>query len=132
MKVRPSQPQMVIIGLYSLVFLGVLYFVMKRDGSTVKLSPPSPVQEITPPRNVKVKAAIVVLARNRDAEELRKSMLHMENRFNSRYRYPYVMLNEEPFSEEFKSIVQSSTKSKRTGHCCPSHPRVYGSYNLPD
>lgn len=29
-------------------------------------------------------------------------MLLSEDRFNKKYKYPYVFLNEEPFSQEFK------------------------------
>ncbi len=30
-----------------------------------------------------------------------------EDRFNKKFQYPYVFLNEEPFSEEFKSFVHA-------------------------
>ena len=29
----------------------------------------------------------------------------LEDRFNKEFQYPYVFLNEEPFSEEFKEYV---------------------------
>jgi hypothetical protein len=32
-------------------------------------------------------------------------MKQMEDRFNKRFRYPYVFLNEEPFSDQFKECV---------------------------
>ena len=37
----------------------------------------------------------------------------MEDRFNKKYNYPYVFLNEEPFTDEFKTyvILQWPTKS---------------------
>ena len=44
-------------------------------------------------------------------------MREIEDRFNRRYRYPYVFLNEEPFTDEFKtcafscSIYQLSLKT---------------------
>ena len=47
-------------------------------------------------------AAFVVLARNGDLAGILESIKQMEDRFNKKYKYPYVFLNEEPFSEEFK------------------------------
>ncbi len=34
-----------------------------------------------------------------------KSLKQMEDRFNKRFRYPYVFLNEEAFSDQFKECV---------------------------
>lgn len=55
-----------------------------------------------PPQR-KANAAIVSLARNGDIDGIAFSMKQMEDRFNKRYQYPYVFLNEEEFSEEFRS-----------------------------
>jgi alpha 1,2-mannosyltransferase len=52
-------------------------------------------------------AAFVVLARNGDLAGILQSIKQMEDRFNKKYKYPYVFLNEEPFSEEFKKWVDS-------------------------
>ena len=46
-------------------------------------------------------AAIVVLARNREAQKLQATVEEFEARFNSMYRYPYVFLNDERFDEAF-------------------------------
>lgn len=56
----------------------------------------------TPPER-KANAAIVSLARNGDIDGIVFSMKQMEDRFNKKYGYPYVFLNEEVFSDEFKS-----------------------------
>jgi alpha 1,2-mannosyltransferase len=56
-----------------------------------------------PPPERKANAAIVSLARNGDIDGIVFSMKQMEDRFNKRYGYPYVFLNEEEFSDEFKS-----------------------------
>ena len=50
-------------------------------------------------------ATIVMLARNGDMQGVAKSMKQMEDRFNKRFRYPYVFLNEEPFTDQFKECV---------------------------
>ena len=55
------------------------------------------------PPERKANAAIVSLARNGDIDGIVFSMKQMEDRFNKKYQYPYVFLNEEVFSDEFKS-----------------------------
>lgn len=51
-------------------------------------------------------ATIVMLARNGDIQGVVKSIKQMEDRFNKRFRYPYVFLNEQPFSDVFIEYVQ--------------------------
>lgn len=63
---------------------------------TVKEDKPAPPER-------KANATIVSLARNGDIDGVVFSMKQMEDRFNKRYGYPYVFLNEEEFTEEFKS-----------------------------
>ncbi|KDQ60808.1 glycosyltransferase family 15 protein [Jaapia argillacea MUCL 33604] len=57
-------------------------------------------------------AAIVVLARNGDINGVMFSMKQMEDRFNRKFRYPYVFLNEEPFSDQFKEQITALTDAK--------------------
>lgn len=56
---------------------------------------------ITPPDR-KANAAFVVLARNNDLDGVLSSMKQMEDRFNKKFNYPWIFLNEQPFTEEFK------------------------------
>jgi alpha 1,2-mannosyltransferase len=53
----------------------------------------------------KANAAFVVLARNGDLPGLLDSLKQMEDRFNKKFQYPYVFLNEEDFSDDFKKCV---------------------------
>lgn len=57
-------------------------------------------------------AAFVALVRNNEREAMRNSMRHLESRFNRRYNYPWVFLNDEPFDDEFKKGVRSMTRSE--------------------
>ena len=50
----------------------------------------------------KANATFVILARNGELSGVIDSMKQMEDRFNKRFGYDYVFLNEEPFTEEFK------------------------------
>ncbi|KAF7338286.1 Glycosyltransferase family 15 protein [Mycena venus] len=60
----------------------------------------------------KANAAFVMLARNGDLEGAVASVKQMEDRFNKKFNYPYVFLNEEPFSEEFKTRITTITDSQ--------------------
>lgn len=50
----------------------------------------------------KANATFVILARNSDIDGTVKSIRDIEDRFNHKYQYPYVFLNEVEFSEDFK------------------------------
>lgn len=57
-------------------------------------------------------ATFVVLARNSDLDSIIRSMNDMEYRFNRNWNYPYVFLNEEPFTEDFKKRISVLTDAK--------------------
>lgn len=63
-------------------------------------------------------AAFVALVRNSEREAMRDSMRNVEARFNKKFGYPWVFLNEEPFDEAFKVGVRKMTRSQVTfGEC---------------
>ncbi|KAI9492521.1 nucleotide-diphospho-sugar transferase [Zychaea mexicana] len=66
-------------------------------------------QQQQPPR---VKGAFVALARNREVHAMRSSMRYLEDRFNHKYKYSWIFLNEEPFTEEFKNLTRSMTDAE--------------------
>ncbi|KAJ1727751.1 hypothetical protein LPJ61_004414 [Coemansia biformis] len=59
-----------------------------------------------------VNGCFAVLARNSDWRALRASMQQLEDRFNHRFNYPYVFLNDQPFSDEFKNMTRSMTQAQ--------------------
>lgn len=67
------------------------------------VSSPQPV-DTDPPQRL-ANATFVILSRNSDLGPVMTSMQQIEDRFNSRHGYPWVILNDEPFTEEFKSCV---------------------------
>lgn len=71
-------------------------------------------QGVTQPLDdgVKVRAAMVTLTRNSDLWELVKSIRHVEDRFNHRYHYDWVFLNDKPFTEEFKKVTSALVSGK--------------------
>ena len=68
-----------------------------------------PGRGITPggkPRQVgKMKAAFVTLVRNGELWEIVKSIRQIEDRFNRKYHYPWVFLNDVPFTQEFMDVT---------------------------
>ncbi|KAI0763668.1 glycosyltransferase family 15 protein [Irpex lacteus] len=62
----------------------------------------------------KANATFVLLARNSDLNGILVSMKQNEDRFNKKFQYPYVFLNEQPFSEEFKERVKGITDAPVT------------------
>jgi alpha 1,2-mannosyltransferase len=56
-------------------------------------------------------ATFVILARNSDADGTVRSIREMEDRFNRNYNYPYVLLNEEEFSDDFKRYIVSGHRN---------------------
>ncbi|KAI8325757.1 family 15 glycosyltransferase [Martensiomyces pterosporus] len=59
-----------------------------------------------------VRAALVALVRNTDLFGLRQAIRQVEDRFNSRFNYPYIFVNDEPFTDEFMLGVRDLTKAK--------------------
>ncbi|CAG8497240.1 16242_t:CDS:2, partial [Acaulospora colombiana] len=57
-------------------------------------------------------AVIVVLVRNNEIHQIRSSMRQFEDRWNKKFNYPYVFLNDEEFTEEFKRLTSSITNSQ--------------------
>ncbi|KAI1795770.1 glycosyltransferase family 15 protein [Ganoderma leucocontextum] len=70
------------------------------------------VEQKPPIQTRKANATFVILARNGDLPGVVTSMKQVEDRFNKEFQYPYVFLNEEPFSEEFKGRISALTDSK--------------------
>ena len=53
----------------------------------------------------KMNATFVTLARNSDIWEISKSIRSVEDRFNHRFNYDWVFLNDKEFDEDFKRIT---------------------------
>ncbi|KAF9467497.1 glycosyltransferase family 15 protein [Collybia nuda] len=72
-------------------------------------------------------ATFVILARNSDLNGTVQSVYQIEERFNKKHRYPYVFLNDEPFTEEFKQRISLMTSSLTEFGVIPSQH-----WNQPD
>ncbi len=60
----------------------------------------------------RMNATFVTLARNSDVWEIAKSIRHVEDRFNRRYNYDWVFLNDQPFDDLFKKVTTSLVSGK--------------------
>lgn len=56
-------------------------------------------------------ATLVMLARNGEIEGVADSMRQLEDRFNHKFHYPWVFLNDEPFTAEFIRRTSLLTRS---------------------
>lgn len=56
--------------------------------------------------------AIVVLVRNDELSSLMSSMRQFEDRFNKKFQYPYVFLNDKEFTKEFIESTRAMTNSE--------------------
>ena len=54
-------------------------------------------------------AVLLVLCRNEDVDGAVKSIRGLEDRFNHKYHYPWVFLNDVEFTEDFKKWVHAVT-----------------------
>ncbi|KAL0574162.1 hypothetical protein V5O48_007790 [Marasmius crinis-equi] len=84
------------------------FLALKRTG-TGSLNP-NTVTTLSPPR--RANATFVLLARNSDLDGIVISMKQIEDRFNKKFGYPYVFLNEEPFTDDFKRHITELTDAE--------------------
>lgn len=60
----------------------------------------------------RMNATFVTLARNSDVWEIARSIRQIEDRFNRRYNYDWVFLNDNPFDDTFKKVTTSLVSGK--------------------
>lgn len=60
----------------------------------------------------RMNATFVTLARNNDVWDIARSIRQVEDRFNRRYNYDWVFLNDKPFDDTFKKITTSLVSGK--------------------
>ncbi len=58
-------------------------------------------------------ACIVMLCRNSDLSDVVHSLQSFEAKFNARFGYPYIFINDKPFDETFISTVQAMLPENR-------------------
>ncbi|ORZ26271.1 nucleotide-diphospho-sugar transferase [Lobosporangium transversale] len=83
-----------------------------EEGKTVRnvVTLSKPPRPIIPTR--KAKATFMMLVRNEDLYGALRTVQQIEDRFNYRYEYPYVFLNDKPFSGHFKEKMRKMSKAE--------------------
>ncbi|KAK4053756.1 hypothetical protein OIV83_001412 [Microbotryomycetes sp. JL201] len=84
---------------------------MTKDPQTGMLVPPDVYPAALNPYK-RANAALVALVRNGEKDAMQNSMRSVEAKFNRKFGYPWVFMNDEPFTEEFKKAVLSMTRSE--------------------
>ncbi|PWA01340.1 hypothetical protein BB558_002566 [Smittium angustum] len=62
----------------------------------------------------RVNGAFVALVRNSELIGMQSAVRQIEDRFNNKFNYPYIFLNDKEFTQEFKSGIRSITKANVT------------------
>lgn len=57
-------------------------------------------------------ATLLILARNKDLNDIKYTMVQIEDKFNKKFGYPYVLLNDGSFSNKFKNEILKLTNSE--------------------
>ncbi|KAK9481259.1 putative mannosyltransferase [Lipomyces japonicus] len=59
-------------------------------------------------------ATFVMLVRNNEVHSARTSIRYVEDRFNHKYHYPWIFLNDRPFSRDFKAMTENLVSGEAT------------------
>jgi len=65
------------------------------------------------------KAALVMLARNKELKDVLATIESIERHFNRWFHYPVVFLNDEPWSDDFVAATNASCSGGATYHVIP-------------
>jgi mannosyltransferase len=81
--------------------------------------PPEPLQRVDGdnyapdnPNSARRNATLLALVRNSELEDMLMSMRDLERTFNNKFNYPWLFLNDVPFTEAFKKGVSAATKAE--------------------
>jgi hypothetical protein len=66
---------------------------------------------LNPKLRTKVNAVIVGLVRNSELGGMLHSINQLENSFNKEHQYPYLFLNDQPFTNHFKESIRAATNA---------------------
>jgi hypothetical protein len=67
--------------------------------------------EVVEPKMGPTKGVILLITKTSEMYHAKKTIRQIEDRFNHKYHYPYVLLNNEPFSREFIEHTSAMTQS---------------------
>ncbi|KAF1812182.1 glycolipid 2-alpha-mannosyltransferase [Eremomyces bilateralis CBS 781.70] len=81
--------------------------------------PPEPLRRVignnyapNNPDSSRVNATLMALVRNNEIDAMLQSMRDLERTWNSKFNYPWLFLNDEPFTDEFKEKTSAATRAE--------------------
>ncbi|KAF2754786.1 alpha-1,2 mannosyltransferase KTR1 [Pseudovirgaria hyperparasitica] len=81
--------------------------------------PPEPLRRVdgdnyapNNPKSARINATLLSLVRNEEVNDLLQSMRDLERTWNHKFNYPWLFINDKPFSEEFKRKTRAATKAE--------------------
>jgi mannosyltransferase len=87
--------------------------------STVTHEPAEPLRRVVGnnyapnnPDSDRANATLLALVRNSEVDDMIQSMRDLEITWNYKFNYPWLFLNDVPFTEEFKKRISAETKAK--------------------
>ncbi|KAF2095802.1 glycosyltransferase family 15 protein [Rhizodiscina lignyota] len=64
------------------------------------------------PKSARRNATLLSLVRNSELEDMLMSMRDLERTFNSKFNYPWLFLNDKPFTQDFMDAIRKETKAE--------------------
>lgn len=64
------------------------------------------------PNSARRNATLLALVRNSELDDMLMSMRDLERTFNNKFNYPWLFLNDVPFTEEFMKAVRKATNAE--------------------
>lgn len=119
------------------VIIGLLLVILvKRNNNVDKAEPIKrqltqdgvDVDAYLPKTDKPVRAAFVILVRNSDLVGMKRAMHQIEDRFNKKFNYPYVFLNDVPFTPEFITETTAMTQANTSYGLVPHEHWSYPSW----
>ncbi len=108
-----SKKNAVLFKLLVVVTLFCIYFFFYLNDKKLSVKVYNTKNETeTKTKKNKIKACIIILVRNFDLSDLIKTMKKFEDNFNNKYNYPYILMNNELFTDNFRKEIVKHTKSK--------------------
>ncbi|ORZ14069.1 nucleotide-diphospho-sugar transferase [Absidia repens] len=101
--------------LFGLMFVLTTLYISPVDKYTQNLdraSSSSPSTSTTASANEPMRACFVVLVRNSELQGIKNTVMQIEARFNKRFQYPYVFLNDDYFTDQFVQEISSLTTAQ--------------------
>ncbi|KAJ3055465.1 alpha 1,2-mannosyltransferase 2.4.1 [Rhizophlyctis rosea] len=83
---------------------------LQLHGSLITEPLVSPLIPQTHP-SLRANAAIVILCRNSDLGQMLDTLSQFEDVFNREFGYPYVFINDVPFTPQFKNTIRQATRN---------------------